>query len=110
MLTEELNAIEVRANAAAIGPWGYDGMHYEITAPYSDDGYWVIASECRTRPDGPFECDEFGHEFDRTFDFIAHARTDIPELCAEVRRLQAENDDLHEMYQDAEMNEDREVE
>lgn len=89
MLTDkELQEIEARCEAAVPPPWEYDGMHYEITAPYNDDAYWLIASECRTRPDGPYECDQFGHEFDPTFDFIAHARTDVPDLLAEVRRLQ----------------------
>ena len=97
MTDEELNEIKSRVEKAVPGPWQYDGMHYEITAPYSHKsgafgpgdrtGYWVIVSECRSRPDGPYECDQFGHEFDPTFDFIAHAREDVPALIAEIERL-----------------------
>lgn len=85
----DLDIIKERLSKTTSGPWHYDGMHYEITAPYAPDRYWVIASECRSRPDGPYECDEFGHEFDPTFDFIASARTDVEALVAEVEKLRA---------------------
>ncbi|MHB8406220.1 MAG: hypothetical protein ACYDCJ_12435 [Gammaproteobacteria bacterium] len=63
----DLDAIEARANAATPGPWDTDeydgGLRSTVTA-------------------GPITSDE-------DYDFIAHARTDVPALIAEVRRLRA---------------------
>ena len=81
MTTERLDEIEARANAATQGPWE---RH-----PYMGSGATLA------KPNHPF------HELNilKTTDdwppvaadaeFIAAARTDVPALLAEVRRLQA---------------------
>ncbi len=72
MNNEQLDAIEARANNATPGPWG------EV----AESGQWYIMGEkidswiCNT--DGMAQYN---------IDFITHARTDIPALVAEVRRL-----------------------
>lgn len=85
----ELKAIEKRANAADCGPWTYEDGMISWPAPGTSCG--------ETITDGVHEHD---HEceivdsflsFTRTENgaFIAHARTDVPALIAEVRRLRA---------------------
>lgn len=72
MTDEELREIKDRADAATPGPWDYM------------DGY-VIKDEtvlCEMFTDNPVYGDSRN---DTTF--IAHARTDIPRLIAEVERL-----------------------
>jgi hypothetical protein len=74
MTTEELAAIEARANAATAGPWRGtkdEGVQADATAVFE------TGCECCT-PSRLSEADAL---------FIAHARTDIPALVAEVRRL-----------------------
>lgn len=67
----DLDSIEARANAAAPGPW-------KLRVHLEDDMSWLI---------GPRDCDaEF---YDTDAYFIANARTDVPALVAEVRRLRA---------------------
>ena len=80
MTTERLAEIEARANAATQGPWEWH--------PYMGSGATLA------KPNHPF------HELNilKTTDdwppvaadaeFIAAARTDVPALLAEVRRLQ----------------------
>lgn len=74
---DELNAIEVRANAATPGPWRactWDPMerpHVTVVAP--DEAI------CHGRLDLPRTPEDAR--------FIAHARTDVPRLTAEVRAL-----------------------
>lgn len=86
MTDEQLSEIKARCDAATPEPWAYDGMHDEITTPNRDGDYWLIFSECRTAPnDAPM--DNFGHQFSPDFDFIAHARADVPALLAEIARL-----------------------
>lgn len=67
MTEAHLAAIEARANVAQRGPWRPDidgpGMVYAGALNWQDTG--------------------------GNADFIAHARTDIPALIAEVRRLRA---------------------
>lgn len=79
MTDDELTAIEARANAATPGPWtthvvvhddGYKNMGIEaVAANLTVLGYGGILP---TRDE---------------LEFIAHARTDVPALVAEVRRL-----------------------
>ena len=80
MTTEHLAEIEARANAATQGPWEWH--------PYMGSGATLA------KPNHPF------HELNilkttddwppiaPDADFIAAARTDVPALLAEVRRLQ----------------------
>lgn len=74
MTNEELAAIETRANAATVGPWRGtkdEGVQADATAVFE------TGCGCCT-PSRLSEADAM---------FIAHARTDIPALVAEVRRL-----------------------
>ena len=90
-----LAGIEQRAQAATEGPWH---------RPH-DDGYgcvcigdygWVVAG-----PNYPsYDVDsEQGHA---DAEFIAHARTDVPALVAEVRRLSAALDAVRALHERAE--------
>lgn len=79
MTDEQLAAIEQRVQAATPGPWRVeqkDGDRYlydtSDTAMMCDMQYY------------PWAPDEEGD-----WQFIAHAREDVPALLAEVRRLQA---------------------
>ena len=83
---QQLQAIEARWAKATPGPWGYDGMHNEITCSHGDE-YWLLCSELRTHPNEKIS-DEFGHAYNPNFEAIASAPTDIALLLAEVRRLQ----------------------
>jgi len=85
MTDDELQAIEARLKAATSGPWTTgagkvrDGETRELVIAPNDDVIVAMAYG------------GFGNPTDRTTQdrtFIAHARTDIPALVAEVRRLQ----------------------
>jgi hypothetical protein len=75
---DELNQMEERCNAATPGPWRsfierrdhYSGNSFVMTGPPEDRG-----------PDLDFA------SRDADYDFVAHARQDIPRLLEEVRRL-----------------------
>ncbi len=70
----DLAAIRAREQAATPGPWSYKELKhypYEVVVSPGGDHAFVV-----WLPDGRF---------------IAHARTDIPWLLAEVERLTAEN-------------------
>lgn len=66
-----LDEIEARANAATPGPWTVSEDYSDVVGPEGDQlaSYWNPTSETRNG------------------EFIAHARTDVPALVAEVRRL-----------------------
>jgi hypothetical protein len=82
MTDEELAGIEARANAATSGPWvwkvrGENGplcMHSGDAIVFDDGTAW-----------GEYGSPMHNEAADATF--IAHARTDVPALVAEVRRL-----------------------
>jgi hypothetical protein len=78
----DLDAIQARADAATDGPWTtyVAGAGIWSSAPYG----WVLRSD-----EGPIL---FGPLAD--IEFAAHARTDVPALVAEVRRLRALEDRL----------------
>jgi hypothetical protein len=81
MTDAELEAIEARANAATEGPWGftYDGSSAWSIGPVSDPQLHRIANVYSR-----------GKEVEQADpEFIAAARTDVPKLVAEVRRLRA---------------------
>lgn len=69
MTDQELAAIEARVNAATAGPW-------EAYCNY--DECWTLDGPIANGPDMMPKGDAI---------FIAHARTDVPALVAEVRRL-----------------------
>jgi hypothetical protein len=67
----DLDAIRARVDAATEGPWTADALAGDLDAP---SGYRVAEVLAWSDPDA---------------EFIAHARTDVPALLAEVERLQA---------------------
>lgn len=84
----QLEAIRKRASLATEGPWA-TGTGYEQASRgnyvFTTEGFGaIVAAECGG--DCVLE--------DADAEFIAHARTDIPALLAEVERLRAENTDL----------------
>ena len=96
----DLEAIEARANAATRGPLeavvlGVAGVSAtrEETIAYltrcvdvGGPDYWIVLCD---KPDGPADVCHSGNgpTSRANADFIAHARTDVPALVAEVRRL-----------------------
>lgn len=99
MTDGELTAIEARCNAATPGPWTF--AHGGLPG---DDGWSLrsdnaaadvvkLVAEC-------WPCSIHGgqkHREELRFngDFIAHARTDVPALIDEVKRLRAQNERLN---------------
>lgn len=79
MTSDELTAIEARANAATPGLWKVDGYQvWHVGARYqneSDPHMLLMMDGCH--------CERC--ESDRAF--VAAARSDVPALVAEVRRL-----------------------
>jgi hypothetical protein len=73
MTPEDLAAVEARANAATPGPW-----------MITHDGGLIVKSDAGFICD--FACGTGTHAHDANF--IATARTDVPLLLAEVKRLQ----------------------
>jgi hypothetical protein len=92
MTEQELAAIEARANAATAGPWHWvDG---ETDKPFGADEIgprgslrtvWEEPAEYAggTLPEFILDAEDIGRTVDATF--IAHARTDIPALVAELK-------------------------
>ena len=86
MTPADLDEIERRASAATEGPWtGREVKHRD------PDGR-VIGVELGAAHDDHAAI--FGANPEADAEFIAAARTDVPRLVAEVRRLQAENENL----------------
>lgn len=77
MTEEDLATIEARAERATAGPW-------EASANYLIGGWWVQDPVAKDREG---EVLDGGSEADCVF--VAHARSDVPALVAEVRRLRA---------------------
>lgn len=82
LTVERLTEIEARANAATSGPWCTDAWEiYQGTEYVPGISFWV-GETCRGTAD---------LEQDRAdAAFVAAARSDVPELVAEVRRQAAE--------------------
>lgn len=87
MTDDELSAIEALAEAATPGPWKYDWGNWDVEGPMPDR-YVVAALDASSREPsfGGQEPNPVAAPTDG--EFIAHARTDVPRLVAEVRRLQ----------------------
>ena len=75
----DLDAIEARANAATDGPWTL----------HEDDGDTFRAPAWEVRPASGEMVARLRDWASADAEFIAHARTDVPALLAEVRRLRA---------------------
>ena len=86
---KELNEIEARANAAPDGPW--EAEFYNPSAPPYFYGY-VIGDSNQTTI---LKTQSGSHE--ETARFVAHARTDVPKLLTEVRRLRGLLKDVEKM-------------
>ena len=88
----ELAEIEARANAATPGPWEVGVLRRECDHPTTNQ----FTEERSVFPplgeSGPVALAAEGEHENGAF--IAHARTDVPALIAEVKRLRAENDVL----------------
>jgi hypothetical protein len=91
MTPAELAEIRARAEAATPGPWVRysrdfrDARSHSVVGP----GHAVRAFTGYGPRGGTAQTDA---------EFIAHARTDVPALLAEVERLTAENDRLRVMW------------
>lgn len=85
----DIEAILRRAEAATPGPW--KAYHCQYSAVSADYWAWAVdAPEKRDDADAICslaDCPEDTEEHNAQF--IAHARQDVPALCAEVTRLQA---------------------
>ena len=82
MTAADLDAIEQRAHAATEGPWeasAHDHAAGDVPILDRTGHYLVICPDCGVR--GGYERADA--------EFIAHARSDVPALLAEVRRLRA---------------------
>lgn len=76
----DLEEIKAREKAATAGPWnryGWGPMHDAVT-PWEGANGWIANRIARVKR-------AYGRIHDA--EFIAHARTDIPDLIAEVERL-----------------------
>lgn len=83
LTAEDLATIEAWANAATVAPWSC--VRY-----FGSDAAFVAASEDYEEGD-----DVIAQHVTRTdAEFIAAARSDVPDLIAEVRALTAERDEL----------------
>jgi hypothetical protein len=92
----DLDAIRARAEAATEGPWHRVGKSIQADVPLSDDGpsttKWNTTVVCSVGAWGS------GRPTGEDAEFIAHARTDVPALLAEVERLQCLVRDLSDSY------------
>lgn len=78
MTHEELQAIKARAEAATPGPWRVDaGSEARYLRAEGESG--ALMSDTQYYPWTP--------DAEGDWQFIAHARTDVPDLVAEVERL-----------------------
>ncbi len=89
-----IEEIKAREQAATRGPWKVgDGTHQSLfngrNAVISQDERYLV-TERAVYPNAP----DFNDQVFSNIDFIAHARTDIPALIAEVKRMEAENSTL----------------
>jgi hypothetical protein len=75
----DLDAIKARAEVATPGPWEEDGSEIYVVGSRA----WV-AESCHLAEYGVTAHGDLDAEF------IAHARTDVPALVAEVERLRAD--------------------
>ena len=84
-----LNEIEARANAATEGPWASvinDRRMYHVVTDNEEF--------CQTY--GPELYDSQGFFSDDDTEFIAHARTDVPDMSAALRAvLKLHKEDVH---------------
>ena len=90
MSEDELSAIEERAERATPGPW-----HAHRDADSIGLGPIVFVHIPRADKDRSYALTN-GERENSNRDFIAHARTDVPALVAEVRRLRGAMEKVRE--------------
>lgn len=93
MTDEQLVAIEARAAAATKGPWRNedDSVETPIQCPDEDAEGATYRLVSNNAYDGGIYLSAM---LPGDAEFVAHARDDVPALCAEVRRLREENRDM----------------
>ena len=113
LTTQQLTEIEARVNDEHLtpGPWTLDRESCDCSDGYCRHGAYVtgvvtpvpteIAAERLARTgeqprDYDFHRSDIGDFTDADWELMAHARTDVPALVAEVRRLTAELDRARE--------------
>jgi len=84
MTDEQLSEIEAREQAATLGPWQYGGVPYDR---YEDPFIFGPNDEYVAQTTCDMQSGSQKHNINEDTIFIAHARQDIPDLLAEVRRL-----------------------
>lgn len=86
----DLDEIEARANAATPGPWDVSDGNEGDWPPRP---LWMVTNEAFHNPpaddDTPWIAAELHTGVRDDAEFVAAARTDVPRLLAEVRRLRA---------------------
>ncbi|MFI9154531.1 hypothetical protein [Streptomyces sp. NPDC053367] len=94
----DLDQIEARANAATPGPWTLELEQCDCSDGYCHHGTYVSAiyAEGERR-------DELGDFSDDDWRFVIHARTDVPALVAEIRRLRAALTEIRHLHKDSPM-------
>ena len=93
MTPERLDAIEARADSATPGPWTKKPPERLTDGPAAGMLPGVcIAATSPSKQNRVYANPPGGQFPSADQNFIAHARTDVPDLCAEVRRLCAERD------------------
>ena len=87
--------MKARCDAASIAPWGVDSWGTDPIVDTRTQGFAknVVAIAPYQQP---IEC---RGQRRPNMEFIAHARTDVPRLVAEVKRLRAENKQLRKDLQ-----------
>ena len=91
MTDKRLADIEARAEAATPGPWrASTGRTYDpSTGRVTSVEHWISRGDDDVGITGDVSDSRTGTPSEPTALFIAHARTDVPDLIAEVRRLRA---------------------
>lgn len=84
-----VSEIETRANAASKGPWSQSALASAYIVGRHTDDFPVICALAEYEKDGTLYLEFTNAENNMTF--LAHAREDIPALCATVKHLRAEN-------------------
>lgn len=97
----DLDEIAARANAATPGPWKIENDYCDCSEYGCSHPPFAVAFG----PFTSFENTTDRHHFDA--EFAAHARTDVPTLLDEVRRLRARIAELERPAVEAKRNEIR---
>ncbi len=104
MLTEKmLREIEARCSDATAGPWEndpYPAAHVPKEVIFPREGISDPRAIVKHFPDGAEQGIAIRVQTKKDAAFIAHSRSDVPALVAEVRRLWDEVDELREEIED----------